>query len=366
MSEILFFPWLLIKEPISFGKFGLYPYDKRSEVTNIIDGRLKSILNNYLRCFYVDENRTVYATTLLSINNKFEIEFNESLSNELAFLVELIAFCGLGSRDFFKNGVNYCNKDNFQLKRFSITENQIAYKKITRRRDGATANGISANKFRENKPEHVILSVVNLDKELLNSLVEAQSNLHASIWDNIFEGILNFNLANTDSSSITINIELVFLVSGFERLLNSKHGKEDDLANKFIKAFETFQTIEIKDCVRCNANTLKRFTKCKSVREIWIRDLFRLRGDLAHGKIIKNSTSVWSINEHLVLGSFIFPLVAKILLNKLNVYNLSKNDSLSVDGFESFLCQPSLNNWNDVWGKFLLSKHWEEVLKKDS
>ncbi|MCA6519502.1 MAG: hypothetical protein IM556_12790, partial [Pseudanabaena sp. M110S1SP2A07QC] len=188
MSEILFFPWLLIKEPISFGKFGLYPYDNRSEVTNIIDDRLKASLNNYLRYFYVKENRNINATTLLSINNKFEIEFNESLSNELAFLVELIVFCGLGSRDFFKNGVNYCNKDNFQLKRFSITENQIAYKKMTRRRDGATSNGISANKFRENKPEHVILSVVNLDKELLNSLVLAQSN--KSIWDNIFEGVL--------------------------------------------------------------------------------------------------------------------------------------------------------------------------------
>ncbi|MEA5480717.1 hypothetical protein VB774_24040 [Pseudanabaena galeata UHCC 0370] len=277
MSEILFFPWLLIKEPISFGEFGLYPYDKRSEVTNIIDGRLKSILNNYLRYFYVNDNRTIYATTLLSINNKFEIEFNESLSNELAFLVELIVFCGLGSRDFFKNGLNYCNKDNFQLKRFSITENQIAYKKITRRRDGATANGISANKFRENKPEHVILSVVNLDKELLNSLVKAQSILPESIWDNIFEGILNFNLANTDSSSITINIELVLLVSAFERLLNSRNGKEDTLAKKFTEAFEIFQTIEPKDCVRCNTNTLKRFIKCKSVREIWIRDFANSR-----------------------------------------------------------------------------------------
>ena len=362
MSEILFFPWLLIKEPISFGKFGLYPYDKRSEVTNIIDGRLKSILNNYLRYFYVDENRTVYATTLLSINNKFEIEFNESLSNELAFLVELIAFCGLGSRDFFKNGVNYCNKDNFQLKRFSITENQIAYKKIIRRRDGDTANGISANKFRENKPDHVGLSGVNLDKELLNSLVLAKSNLPQSIWDNIFEGILNFNLANTDSSSISINIELVFLVSAFERLLDSKNGKEHDLANNFIEEFKAFQTIEIKDCIRlCNLNTLKY----KSVREIWIRDLFRLRGHLAHGKIIKDFTLGWSINEHLVLGSFIFPLVAKLLLSKRNIYNLSKNDSLYIDVFERFLCQPSLNSWNDIWVNFLLSKHWKEVLKKD-
>ncbi|MCA6519567.1 MAG: hypothetical protein IM556_13140, partial [Pseudanabaena sp. M110S1SP2A07QC] len=140
--------------------------------------------------------------------------------------------------------------------------------------------------------------------------------------------------------------------------LNSRNGKEDTLANKFIEAFEIFQTIETKD-VRCNANTLKGFAKCKSVREIWIRDLFRLRGDLAHGKIIKNFTSVWSINEHLILGSFIFPLVAKILLSKQNIYNLSKNDSLYVDVFERFLCQPSLNNWNDIWVNFLLSKALE-------
>ena len=108
-------------------------------------------------------------------------------------------------------------------------------------------------------------------------------------------------------------------------------------------------------------NTLKY----KSVREIWIRDLFRLRGHLAHGKIIKDFTLGWSINEHLVLGSFIFPLVAKLLLSKRNIYNLSKNDSLYIDVFERFLCQPSLNSWNDIWVNFLLSKHWKEVLKKD-
>ena len=85
MSEILFFPWLWIKEPISFGKFGLYPYDKMAEVTNIIDSRLKLSLNNYLRYFYINENKNIHATTLLSINNKFEIEVDESLYNERLF-----------------------------------------------------------------------------------------------------------------------------------------------------------------------------------------------------------------------------------------------------------------------------------------
>lgn len=330
------------------------------------DQEVISVLENYLDHFYEKSGvRKIHGVTILSINAQIAHEIDEGLEAKLASLIELIAFCGLSDRDFFLTGGSYCNRDNFQLKRFLIESNSVAYKVITRRRDGLNENIISANSFREIMPDHVFCSRVRLNEKFLQSLVSAQS--HSENWDYIFQGIINFNVSNSDSSSMSEAVELVSLVGAFEQLLGCKNGKENDLANKFIELFDMSSEFDISDFVRLQGeDKRKRFEKCKSIQEIWIRDLFRLRGDLAHGRNLKTYPSLWALKEHLLLSSFIFPLALKECLSKQNVYMKNHHDQQLIEFFERILYQENISRWSEVWREFLWYRVAEQRSIKDA
>jgi hypothetical protein len=360
MGEILFFPWLRIPEPVYFEDFSLLPYQK-GDCMEGCDQEVISVLENYLEHFYESSIRKIHGVTILSINAQIAYEIDESLEAKLASLIELIAFCGLSDRDFFLNEGSYCNRDNFQLKRFLIESNSVAYKKITRRRDGLNENIVSANSYREIMPDHVIYSRVRLNEKFLRSLVSAQS--HSRNWDDIFQGIVNFNLSNSDSLSTSETIEIVSLVGAFEQLLGCKNGKENDLANKFIELFDMSININFLDCARLqNEDKRKKFQNCRSIQEIWMRDLFRLRGNLAHGRNPKTYPSLWTLKEHLLLSSFIFPLALKECLSKQNVYMKNHHDHQLIDFFPRILCQEDISRWSEFWREFL----WDQVAEQRS
>ncbi len=360
MSEILFFPWLRISEPVYFENFGLLPYEKENKENYVkrYDQKVVSALEESLDHFYENSDssdRKIDGATILSINAQITHEIDEALEVKLASLIELIAFCGLSDRDFFRNGESYCNRDNFQLKRFSVESNSVAYKVITRRRDGSNNNSIPKNSFREIIPDHVLKSRVKLNDKFLQSLVSAQSRLEN--WDDIFQGIANFNLSNSDNSSTSETMELVFLVSAFEQLLGCKNGKEDDLANKFIELFDVSINMNISDCVRLQDRDKRgRFKSCNSIQEIWMKDLFRLRGNLAHGRHPKSYPSLWTLKEHLLLSSFIFPLALKECFSKQNMYTKGCYDHHLLNYFfPRILCEAGISRWREVQIESLLS-----------
>jgi len=58
---------------------------------------------------------------------------------------------------------------------------------------------------------------------------------------------------------------------------------------------------------------------------------------LAHGRIKPVRPLTWSLHEHLLLGSFIFPLALKVLLSQEGFYNLTADDRDLIDIFEKLL-----------------------------
>jgi hypothetical protein len=348
MNQILFFPWLRIAEPVFLDGFSLFPYSK-GEGWKGCDQEIISNLENFLNLFYDNAIKNVHDVTILSINDQILHEIDEDLEVELSLLVELIAFCGLSDRRFFLNGGSYCNRDNFHLKKFE--SNSVVYKVTTRRRDGLSENIMSEKFFRETKPDHVSYSRINLNQEFLRSLVSARC--HSRNWDSIFQGIINFNLSNSDSSSVFEAMELVFLVSAFEQLLECKNGNENDLVCKIIGFFNTSSSAMTNrlDCVKLkDIRERKNFQKCDSIQEAWIKDFFRLRGDMAHGKKNKSYPCQWTLKEHLLLGSFIFPLVLKDCLSKEKIYTKSPYDHFLVNFFLRILCQENISSkWSEIW-----------------
>jgi len=211
---------------------------------------------------------------------------------------------------------------------FSSEENGVTI--VTRRRDGSTRHYWSGDSYRVQKPDHIHLGPKRIDRSLLECLLKLRDAID---WQRIYEAILGFNLANTDSSDISEHIEAVLTIGAFERLFDLRHGKEDELTQAFSAGLKPTKDRHPSACARLSG-AIHRFKTSSCIREMWIRDFFRLRNNLAHGMFESRYQPVWSLQNHLLLASFVFPLSLKSHLQAIGAYTLTENDQRDIDMFE--------------------------------
>lgn len=298
---------------------------------------------------------------MLKFNHK---DLTDDLTDEeetvVFTFIELLATAGLSDREFFHQGSNgYCNRDNFRPAIHFFTRPESGFKVIVRRRDGFTTYLHSPDTYRILRPKHVQSTRnVQIDTLLLNSLLNAQQQLDDAGWLQVFESIIGFNSANTDNAEVSGQTEVVLLVGAFQRLLNCTGGKENELAQQFNLYFRPTHDIEFSNCSRfVGVNLQNRFHNSSTVRDIWIRDLTRLRGDLAHGVISPKYPAIWSLRNHLLLSSFLFPLLLKCYLVRAGCYTLTDDDTLKIELFEQLACAEHFFEqsgsdsfpWNDIF-----------------
>src|SRR6185437_15265122 len=223
----------------------------------------------------------------------------------------------------------------------------------SRRRDGSSRILVSRRAAVFIRPLHIPHALNSeIDAGLLRALI---ARSRAADWGRFEEAIQQFGSANTDSPDILPETEAVNTVGAFERLFDLSHGKEDELAASFLRSFSPTQSVEPASSARVlNAPSPDKYTKRGSMREVWIRDFFQLRGQHAHGKIAPQLVSLWALREHLLLAAFIFPLVVKSLLAETSDYRLTAEDIVRVDAFEALLERNHFadggQEWNDTIG----------------
>ena len=67
----------------------------------------------------------------------------------------------------------------------------------------------------------------------------------------------------------------------------------DELAERFTKTLSPTSPLPLEKCSRFSRpDVITRFKKSLYVCNVWIRDFFRMRGDLAHGKVTPQDTTV--------------------------------------------------------------------------
>ena len=325
---IVMFPWLALDEPVRLEQFELLQF-KQGLLPAGVKKRKQSLLDRLFRP-YQQAGKPVQSASLLRFRgHDYLDDLNEAERSEVFSIAELLTISGLSAREFFGLGMFYCNSDHFSCV-IQTCESTFAGTAITRRRrDGRTLNYVSANSFRVDKPHHVGgIMRTRLDLPLLKALMAARK---CDWWENFFEAIFWFNRANTDSDTITKEIEAVEIVGAFERLLGLVGGDERSLRRAFIEAFVPKEELS---CAASRRASIQRFKGCSSVREAWIADLFRLRGDHSHGRKKPRYPSTWSLDEHLLLAAFAFPLLAKQLLSTRGLYVPTRNDVAHVSAFE--------------------------------
>ena len=250
---------------------------------------------------------------------------------------ELVAFSGLAKREFFAGHINYTNRDNFILavQSFKQIDPNSGTVIVVRRRDGSCDNRLSQSAADPLPgPRAGVLSSDILDVTLLKVLVTARKELKPEDWERYYESIWWFNKANTDSAQVTPQEEVVFSVSAIERLLDIRTGVLEDLVPPFLELVNPSESVSIDKCTR-SLGRLRGKVKSSSIREAWLRDLVILRHKHAHGMKAPGYHPCWSIEEHLLLASYIFPLMVKRMLHRNLLYWPTSEDEVDINAFES-------------------------------
>jgi len=372
---LCFFPWLKIREKKAFDGFELIPY-KRGASIDSLDKEQVEAVDLTTQPFVTLKDQPVTDCTLLRVSSNGVTEDLNDEERDAAFLfAELIAVSCLSIRDFFQYG-RYCNRDNFSLfiQRYEQKPKHVAI--LSKRRDGTTWNSLPLDKYRVQKPEHVHLSdTIKIDENLLNSLLLSKD---LEEWDKITDSLLFYNLANRDSPDARDFTEIIFLVSAFERLISTKPGNEDALAEGLVSLLVPKKEIPLTGCERIAAMDQDRFRNSSSIRDIWVRDLYRFRNSHAHGNVDATHPTVWSSMNHLLLGSFIYPVVLKLFLKNLNLYTLTEKDEACIEAFEKLTCaehfeekqdatdraEPNNHPWNSIISETSSELIWDRIAQK--
>lgn len=374
MGNLVFLPWAKNDKQIAIGEFILTPYERANKPFGITTDNQK-LVDGILDPYRAHANKPIQNSLILSFKDSDLLkELNENDFTKIYNFSELFTFSNLSSREYFDSILdNYCNRDAFQI----IIQgfgNETEYKgsAITRRRrDGSSTTYYTKDALFINKPGHIISQrVLKTDFVFLESLLKAQEVFSEKEWSAIFESIINFNLANKDSEDISENIELILINNSFERLLDT-NGKEDELAQKLTAILKPEVDLPKEYCVKLKNIDGNRFKKSIYIRDIWIRDLFRIRNNIAHGKLTSQYPLVFSLKNHLLLASLIFPIILKLIISTRGLYNLSNDDKMIVNIFEKLVCAEhfQIENkdendipefpWHKIFSEALFNKMFE-------
>jgi len=318
-----------INNEIDFGEFKLIPSNNEFLLRN---EKAKNVISLILQRYFDKTNQPIKEFTILLLKNKGIVhDYNEDERNLLFSFAEIIAFSGLAARSYFNCISGYSSRDNFIFIIQGFGDGTKGVTVVSRRRDGNQKSYYSGDKFSEKAPYYINIGQnLPLDVNLAKALLSARQSLEASRWPYYSDAIFSFNLANTDDDNkMSIQQEIVLLIGAIQRLLEYGGSNKGELSNIFVKYFDSIPKFNLQESKRLSCKI-----KYKSIFEAWINDLYAVRGDFAHGRQKSSKVQIWKPHEHLLLGSYLFPLLVKIKLTNKKFYTLTKSDEFDINVFE--------------------------------
>lgn len=272
--------------------------------------------------------------------------------------IQLACFSSLSARRFFRSP--YSNSSCF-IRVIQTYQDQSGIAVRTRRRDGGTLDGRTLpTTIFGIPPQAAAVHEVYLDEVVFRALVRHRDAVKTSEWMRWQNAIDCFNFANSDDSGVPLHVEWIMVASAFQRLTDAR-SDADAIASAFESAIQPEQAIlagsaAVRPPINSNA-------AARSLRSVWAREFYELRGEYAHGKLTTNRAHIWEPFEHLLISAIAFPLLVKSLLAQAGNYVITDDDWAQIDAFESlldsdFMVAPSdqMNSWDFVWPR-LQSRH---------
>lgn len=347
MPTLAFFPWGRIDEPLTFGGFRLVPLVTAVQAGSLdpsLHDAAQAILEGYGHRRAVDRRHVIllqreHATLTGELDD-------DAVADLYAFRTRL-TFASLAARPYFDH--RYWNSESLQLViRTFTSDSRGGVLMQHRRRDGSQQTIYPAGAFRARKPDYVDWCSLPecIDVALLHALEGGRATASASgsrpvvrAWNAIAESLPVFVRANTDSPAVDAQSELVDLMSAYSRLLDTWDANGTSTA--FVELLPSSGDIPTGGFTGPRAlhpDVQRGLANGRSLRWLWMQDAFKLRNQLGHGRVPNaKSDTVWSVHEHLLFGSYLFPVLVKARLHALGLYTFSADDRRRDWSFEQLL-----------------------------
>jgi hypothetical protein len=352
MTSIYFFPWLDAQNSIDFGSVLLEPYERGELPGNqerITQDEIDAVLNFYK----TSPTENVQRCLLIRLpSRQIGEDLNEDEKSYLRVFGELLCFSHIAERTYFGWDYHYCCKEDFAVHGHGWSSERFDGHIVihTRRRDGVSYNMTDAEYGAYHRPHNANKSSsLQENPPLLQPLLQAFQNMNNDQWGDIYECVINYNLANTDNALIAPEAEIVLLHSAFDAIFRDV-GDNPKERTKVFQAYmgRALKTIADLQDDSCLADLIIKHDngKNRSLIEHWIKDFKLTRGHHAHGGTSRNYPGLWSQPNHLVLGSFVLPLLVKKRLESAGFYTWSHEDYANLSAFEGLI---QYNHFSEKW-----------------
>ena len=339
IPQLAFFPWIELECDIDVGGYSLKRF-KRERLPEA-DVESRATLDSVLAPYRDLLGHPVKTAVILTAHGR---GLTDDLSGQnradLFLFAELFAFAALAAREFFSG--DYFTRDHLRLAIQAFTDPQGGASMEMRRRDGVQWSSVTGDYYRVQVPAHVSPGgqLIKPDLDLLNALLELRERLESRAWSGLYQGIVLFNQANSDAPDMSPDTELVLTCSAIEQVLGiTSRQDQRQFPAKFAEAWHPDREVPQSEWQEPPTN--RPWTE-DTLRACWASDLKICRGNLAHGHPEYALQSPWTVRQHLLLTSFIVPLLVKQVLSEMDVYTLTDEDERDINALEPLLNLPDV------------------------
>lgn len=375
-KRLALLPWLKLQAPITIASVVFTPFSIKDDVTSSVfrgfNENIKRILSSYrdIRGEAISECVLAYTDGNNPCNNDLDIRL---ISNA----AHMLAFAGLAKNKFCVQLGNYTNSSYFETVFQEFSKDSEFIRIMTRRRDGYFhLMGQKHGEVKFSMP----LECANRDSPVfddallisLGYVLEQKEPLARRLMQSIWL----YNLACSDSHRISIDREIVLMISAFEQLFSRCQGA-NDLACKIDTLLDGYGSVKVDNCSRIENIKLtsgrENIEKQWSIHRKWIQELYQLRNDYIHGDNPMRRSWGWDVLEHSLMGAFLFPLIVKILLSHESKYELIEADKVRLGTIDKLLnaqdwFKPDpatgISTWNKTISDYKFDSHLERAIEK--
>ncbi|MFH5886453.1 hypothetical protein ACG2F4_19290 [Halalkalibaculum sp. DA3122] len=370
MSYLILLPWLRIGGTYRLGEFELGTLQVEEPERFDIDPEL---LRDALDPFRVNRELPIKKFTYVCKGDQLLNNYSEAELDKFSLFHEILVISGLANRQFF-NPFLYCNTDQFDYYIRNLNDEDNFVTISGRRRDGNTQNFISDEALIVVRQPHIPSKPIpfQLNQNLIHSLIEASQELRDRDWGKIYNSILSFNRSNTDNAKISQVQEIILMRSAFEQLISDRNLTDD--FETLLSGYVDLKSIgEYPDLFQRESD--EEVEEESSISSVWMDEFTRIRNIVAHGHDISDRNFRWPLREHLLLGSFIYPVILKTKLREHGICELTDYDMIYFRAFEELCTKRHLIDygdeiyepgfrfpWNEIWGQYFFEYQWNRMV----
>jgi hypothetical protein len=355
IHTIVVFPWLNISnEPIEFLGFSFVPYYKESKNVHSPLGSIRPQINKFLRSHYKLKKESLgYCVLACPVNgNSLNWNIKDSDIPNVRKAALFLYLCAISNNDYFTQFGNYTNSSYFKYFFQNIqyptpdSENQDYVSFELRTRFGKQS-------LMGYKSSEIVLSAplqclndrpIKVDLLLLKAIQEVRLR-NPRLFEQIFSSLKYFSMSNIDDEFLDSEADVIFMAASFEMLLKTTECYV--LTKRLGNLFKDYGKVTVNEARKFRPGIeIKKDSVVEGkwfIHRKWIQEFHNLRSTLVHGESLSKRTWGWTIFEHLLIGSLIYPLVVKLILQQNEFYQLNRDDETDCFTIDRLL---AVNNWH--------------------